>query len=165
VNKSLVEEGTLEVCQMLLNQEPGIINKKNSAGFTPLMLACEAGQTACVKLLLEQGADVNLSTKTGTMAIHKACSAEKNSADMIRLLLPLANTDQLYAACLPPAFKSAYPLAGSMPPQLTLSPFHLAIDRENWDSRPCHQAGLVALQNAAEGMPCPQWFLPLLLGG
>ena len=50
--------------------------------------------------------------------------------------MPLANTDQLYAACLPPAFKSAYPRAGKRPPQLSHSPFHLAIEAKNWDSLP-----------------------------
>jgi len=35
-------------------------------------------------LLWSVGADVNLSCDDGTMALHSACSAKKNSADILR---------------------------------------------------------------------------------
>ncbi len=51
-------------------------------------------------------------------------------------MLPLANTEKLYAACRPPAHKSGYPRAGNPPAQPAHSPFHLAIRAKNWDSLP-----------------------------
>ena len=51
---------------------------------------------------------------------------------IIRLLLPLTDLARLSAACLPPTIPQS--LAGPRRYRPPLSPFHLAIDWENWDS-------------------------------
>ena len=55
------------------------------SGLTPLMEAAYEGYSECVELLLQNGADVNATTRDGVSALMRA--AEKNHPDCITLLL------------------------------------------------------------------------------
>ncbi|MDF2814353.1 MAG: ankyrin repeat protein [Paenibacillus sp.] len=59
----------------LLHQAPSLIASYNTDGFTPLGLASHFGNEETVKLLLDQGAEVNARSKDGNlnnMALHAA---------------------------------------------------------------------------------------------
>lgn len=64
-------------------------------------------------------------------------STKEQDLSAVRLVLPLTNLDRLYAACESPSARGICGKGFAMgrlvsgPP---LSPFHLAIDWENWDS-------------------------------
>lgn len=76
----LCEEGkedTLRV-QLQLNRENINLEVKNSDGYTPLMVAVEKGHQKIALMLLEAGANVNASTKTGWSVLHIAA---KNGPD------------------------------------------------------------------------------------
>ena len=53
--------------------------------FTPLMLACQEGNTEVVKILLGKGANIKLHNKYGFFPIHRA--AARNCADVVKILL------------------------------------------------------------------------------
>ena len=59
--------------------------KKMAKDFSPLMIACANGAVQTVKLLLEQGSDVNFQGSDGLSALMVA--AIKNNADIVRLLV------------------------------------------------------------------------------
>ena len=53
-----------------------MLNAQNSAGKTPLHMACESDNPDCVKALLCAGADVNVAaTHDSTLPIHSAMAA------------------------------------------------------------------------------------------
>lgn len=54
--------GSMACLQMLLEQNPLLINRLSSNGETPLYVAVQNGQEACVQVLLKNGADPNLKT-------------------------------------------------------------------------------------------------------
>ena len=62
------------------------VNKKDAAGFTPLMIAAGLGNVEMVQLLLDAGADVFITDSgMGTTALHKA--AQCGSKEVAELLL------------------------------------------------------------------------------
>jgi ankyrin repeat protein len=75
--------GNVEVVQALLTPEN--INTANEQGFTALMAAAMNNQRAVAKELARQGADVELSTKTGFRALHLA--AEIGNVAIVKLLV------------------------------------------------------------------------------
>ncbi|XP_063965260.1 uncharacterized protein LOC129276386 [Lytechinus pictus] len=81
---SLMHEGKVsnadDVRQYLaLSNNPACVDKPNGVGQTPLMIACRNRQKDIVNLLLEAGADPNLTcTYYGCTALHYACEGEKN---------------------------------------------------------------------------------------
>ena len=54
-------------------------------GVTALMCAAKEGQSECVKLLLNSGADVNIQNRDGTTALIE--SIKSNSIDCVNVLL------------------------------------------------------------------------------
>lgn len=70
-----------------------IVNQQNDEGWTPLMLACRHASTysniKTIKLLLDNGADVNLQDTCGTTALIIAaeCSNIGSSNEVVKLLL------------------------------------------------------------------------------
>lgn len=46
--------------------------ERNDYGVTPLFLACQKGDMALAKMLLDRGADVNLGKTTGSSPLHAA---------------------------------------------------------------------------------------------
>lgn len=83
--------GKTETVRKLLNDKNIDINEINACsmtsptmGYTPLMCAVEKGNIEIVKLFIEQGADINVSSGRGT-ALHIA--VEHGYNDIARLLL------------------------------------------------------------------------------
>ncbi len=72
--------GSLE----FLTKQGAEINRADSAGNTPLIMAIETGQRVLVKRLIEQGADVNLATSDGRTPLSSA--KQHDERDIILLL-------------------------------------------------------------------------------
>jgi hypothetical protein len=66
------EEGDLDLVKSLLSEGANIEATTNSAGSTPLMLACSAGHSSVAKLLLEHGADLHARNKMRQNALTMA---------------------------------------------------------------------------------------------
>ena len=76
-----VIEGNIAVTNLLISEGANIEMKDSFA----LLYACENGRTKIVKILLENGADINSKINDGTSAIHLAASSGK--LDLIDFLL------------------------------------------------------------------------------
>jgi len=50
------------------------INQRDDNGCTSLFWACQAGHSPVVQLLLERGADPNISNRRGETPLHAACT-------------------------------------------------------------------------------------------
>lgn len=61
------------------------INVNNFDGFTCLHVACLHGRTDIVKILIKNGANVNLVTKKGLAALHLACQTQRK--EIVKALL------------------------------------------------------------------------------
>ncbi|PGG97209.1 hypothetical protein AJ79_09292 [Helicocarpus griseus UAMH5409] len=63
------------------------IDAQDSNGFTPLALAVKYGYPSVVKLLLQNGADVNKPVRDGRSPLYLAANAKQNRARVVQLLL------------------------------------------------------------------------------
>jgi ankyrin repeat protein len=63
--------GDLEAVKRLIEQDPKLVNSRNSLGRFPLEIAAQTGRMEIVRFLLEKGADVNLN-RDGSTALHMA---------------------------------------------------------------------------------------------
>jgi len=80
-----VEQNDLIAAENLLKQGCDV-NRKDAAGFTPLLLAAGLGNPQMVELLLTAGADVFITdSRMGTTALHKA--AQSGVVDVAKLLV------------------------------------------------------------------------------
>lgn len=77
--------GDLETVKRLLEENPELINARNSVGRFPLEMAAQTGQIEVVKFLLEKGAEVNLN-RGGSTALHMA-AIYGGKTEVISLLL------------------------------------------------------------------------------
>jgi uncharacterized protein len=75
--------GNLALAQEAL-QNGARINSTERRGFAPLHIACRNNHSEIAKLLLEQGADINIS-KDGWTPLHSACLL--NNPIIVKLLL------------------------------------------------------------------------------
>lgn len=80
-----VERNDLIMAERLL-KDGHDVNRKNAAGFTPLMIASGLGNPQMVELLLTAGADTTMvDTRMGATALHKA--AQSGVVDVAKLLV------------------------------------------------------------------------------
>eukprot|EP00092_Neocalanus_flemingeri_P023913 GFUD01025940.1.p1 GENE.GFUD01025940.1~~GFUD01025940.1.p1 ORF type:complete len:626 (-),score=184.20 GFUD01025940.1:37-1914(-) len=131
------QKGFGKICEILLTHNnisyektSKHANLKAEDGATALMMAAQGGKLGCVQILLNLGADPNISAEDGTYAVHLACIARQNSREILELLLPLTGILNISEACnlKEPEYIPRYP------DKKVLSPFQLAIEWENWDS-------------------------------
>lgn len=80
-----IDSVDIETVESILNQNPDILNVKNSDGLTPLNLASYRGHLDIVKFLLDRGADVNIGDNENSQPIHNSTVA--GHIDVIDLLL------------------------------------------------------------------------------
>lgn len=84
--------GDVTKLKQLLRNHPEFANAENRDGLTPLGFAAHYGQVNAVKLLLENGADVNAVSHSkidfipSNTALHAAIAGERD-VDVIKLLL------------------------------------------------------------------------------
>ncbi|XP_047429570.1 ankyrin repeat and SOCS box protein 2-like isoform X2 [Mugil cephalus] len=71
--------------RVLLSAQPGMTNKRTERGETPLMIAVSKEQFRCVEVLLEYGADIEVTNHDKETPLYKAC--ERNNAAIVELLL------------------------------------------------------------------------------
>ncbi|KAL6486469.1 hypothetical protein MHYP_G00058610 [Metynnis hypsauchen] len=77
--------GQEECLHVLLTVHPELINRRDLKQRTPLFLAVESDQLACVECLLDWGADPNIGNKDRETPLYEACEVE--NAEIVKLLL------------------------------------------------------------------------------
>jgi ankyrin repeat protein len=81
-NKNLLESvqgNNFELVKALVEEDGVDIDIQGPDGETPLMKALDLGLNEIASYLIEQGADVNIRTRTGLTALHKAAGDNKIS--------------------------------------------------------------------------------------
>ncbi|XP_039981750.1 ankyrin repeat and SOCS box protein 2-like [Xiphias gladius] len=71
--------------RILLSAQPGMINKRTERGESALLVAVSKDQLRCIQVLLENGADPDITNHDKETPLYKAC--ERNSAAMVAALL------------------------------------------------------------------------------
>ena len=128
------QKGLLEVCGFLLEQEQSLLNMRAEDGATAIMLACQAGRVEVVRLLLEAGAELDHAAQDGTMAVHLAAIAKQNCNEILKMILPGTNINKVYARNQVSDWGSPLLEKDREKGEKILSPFHLAIDWENYSA-------------------------------
>lgn len=79
-----IRNNNLTVFNTNLKQNKIVVNKKNTKGFTPLILACYYNRIKMAKILLENQADINAISNMGTALM---AATYKGDLEMVNLLL------------------------------------------------------------------------------
>ncbi|XP_062612984.1 poly [ADP-ribose] polymerase tankyrase-2-like isoform X1 [Saccostrea cucullata] len=79
------ENNYLDIAKSLLEEDPSLVNSRDSDLYTPLHRACYNGHTGMVKFLIDHNADIEAQTEDGWHPIHSA--ARWNQAEVISVLL------------------------------------------------------------------------------
>ncbi|XP_066532511.1 ankyrin repeat and SOCS box protein 2-like [Hoplias malabaricus] len=77
--------GQTDCLKILLTAAPWMINTRTLKDQTPLILAVSRGHLACMKYLLEKGADPRISTTSNETPLYEACA--KLNVQMVQLLV------------------------------------------------------------------------------
>ena len=80
-----IRSGSLTNVELLLEQDPNLVNITDPKGFSPLVLSTYLGFGDIAKALIDAGADVNLQDKVGNTALMGVCF--KGNIAMIEMLL------------------------------------------------------------------------------
>lgn len=80
------ETGDIKRIEALLEENPSLVNEKDSYGMTPLHWAVDKGHRGVAALLIEKGADVNATDRNGDTPLRYAVINEySNMATMLML--------------------------------------------------------------------------------
>jgi|GEM_PF-6803509 len=101
LSQAVANEDVKKVQEILNTSSQGTVSKaakdpSNELGDSPLHLACGKGSLPVVKLLLEQGADINAKNKEGVTPLMMA--AVKGYKDLVQYLLEKGADSQIQAA-------------------------------------------------------------------
>jgi ankyrin repeat protein len=96
-----VRRNNINILQALLQHraDPNLVNDMN---FTPLVIAVRFNHINMVRLLLDAGADPNILPRLGPLTqstLHTA-AADRNSIELVELLLPKMNLENLEAVAI-----------------------------------------------------------------
>jgi ankyrin repeat protein len=81
-----------ELLEYLIEAAPESIQKKNSNGETPLLVACRLGRIDYVRILIDGNADQSVRNHKGENILHAAVAGNPK-ADKLRLMLDLFDAD------------------------------------------------------------------------
>ncbi len=81
----LIQAGDKDKLDMLLKNEPELLENRDHKGKTPLIIACEMDQIQIAKLLTEKGANVRARDREGLTPLHYAALC--NNKELMELLL------------------------------------------------------------------------------
>lgn len=82
-----ITENDIEAVKDFISNHPGIINKKNDNGMTPLHKAVEQNRMKIVKLLIKEGADVNAKDNADHTPLYYTAFLSKKDGQKITDLL------------------------------------------------------------------------------
>lgn len=80
----IARKGSLSEAIELVSKYPDTINRKNDAGYSPLILACYNGNIEVASYLIENMKDINGSSSYGTPLM---AAVVKNEIELVKLLL------------------------------------------------------------------------------
>ncbi len=80
----IARSGSIEELEQLVSSDPDVINYKNEAGYSPLILACYHGNNDVAKYLIKNMKDINGSSDYGTPLM---AAVVKNNVDLVSMLL------------------------------------------------------------------------------
>ena len=80
----VARSGTIEQAKILLKTNPSCFNTTNKEGYSPLTLACYRNNLQVVKLLIQNGADVNVNSTMGTPLM---AAVVKGNFEIVKILL------------------------------------------------------------------------------
>jgi ankyrin repeat protein len=86
-----VDQGRLEIIQLLLDHSEADVNKADNFGITPLHEAVNRGSKEIVQLLLNKGADPKRANNGGLTPMHWA--VDQGRLEIIQLLLDYSEAD------------------------------------------------------------------------
>ncbi|XP_014787114.1 putative ankyrin repeat protein RF_0381 [Octopus bimaculoides] len=75
-----IKQGDIHYIKTFLKENPDKINQTNSWGLTYLMVACQQGNTDLINLLIDAGAELDMSDKGGNAALHYAVTNHQRDA-------------------------------------------------------------------------------------
>ena len=82
----IARHGCVEDLQYVLENNPNVINYKNSSGFTPLILASYSGNVEVATLLAKHVKEINVNSDSGTALM---AAVFKNDIEITKILLDL----------------------------------------------------------------------------
>ena len=81
---NVARSGTVDELKALMKSDPDIINKINSDGYSPLILACYKGNVDVAKYLIDHVKDINYTSVMGTALMS---ATVKKNTELVKLLL------------------------------------------------------------------------------
>lgn len=85
----VARSGTVETLKTLLAKDKSLINAVSPQGYTPLLLATYRGNNEVANYLIDNGANINLTTGFGTIVM--AAIVKKNTAVLEKLIAAKAD--------------------------------------------------------------------------
>lgn len=81
---NVARSGSVDDLKTLIKSDPDIINKTNTDGYSPLILACYKGNNEVAKYLMDHVRDINYTSPMGTALMS---ATVKKNIELVKLLL------------------------------------------------------------------------------